>query len=92
MQENQKNWVGNGNSIYKNIGASSHTEEVRESNDYYATEPKAVKLLLELENFSDVLEPACGEGHISRELKRHRIMVKSCDKVNRGYGKVFNFF
>ena len=36
---------------------------VREANDYYATEPKALELLLDLETFShDVWEPACGEG------------------------------
>ena len=32
-------WTGNGNSIYKTLGASNHTENEREANDYYATEP-----------------------------------------------------
>jgi len=39
-----KNWVGNGNSIYKTLGASSHTDKSRESNDYYATEPKIIRI------------------------------------------------
>ena len=65
-----KDWSGNSNSIYKTLGASNHTEKEREGNDYYATEPKAVMLLLEQEKFSQwVWECACGEGHISEVLK-----------------------
>ena len=45
-------WTGNQNSIYKTLGASNHTNKEREINDYYATEPKALELLLELESFS----------------------------------------
>jgi hypothetical protein len=41
-------WTGNSNSIYKTLGASSHTKSEREKNDYYATEPKAARLLLDL--------------------------------------------
>lgn len=41
-----KDWDGNSNSIYKTLGASSHTDKERETNDYYATEPKAIELLL----------------------------------------------
>lgn len=47
-----KDWIGNQNSIYKTLGASNHTANEREANDYYATEPKALELLLELEQFS----------------------------------------
>ena len=43
-----------------------------EPNDYYATEPRAVELLLEQESFSELIwEPACGEGHISKVLEEH---------------------
>ena len=28
-------WTGNGNSIYKTLGATNHTENEREANDYY---------------------------------------------------------
>lgn len=66
-----KDWTGNYNSIYKTIGASNHTEEERETNDYYATDPKAIEHLLERENFSDMVwECACGEGHMSDALKQ----------------------
>ena len=47
-------WSGNKNSIYKTLGASNHTDKERQSEDYYATEPKAVELLLDLEDFSNL--------------------------------------
>ena len=81
-----KDWTGNQNSIYKTLGASNHTAEERESNDYYATEPKALELLLELETFHPyVWECACGEGHLSEVLKAHGYNVRSTDIIDRGY-------
>lgn len=81
-----KDWTGNQNSIYKTLGASNHTDKERENNDYYATEPKALELLLKLETFSPyVWECACGEGHLSEVLKSHGYKVKSSDIINRGY-------
>ena len=81
-----KDWTGNQNSIYTTLGASNHTDKERENNDYYATEPKALELLLELETFSPyVWECACGEGHLSEVLKSHGYKVKSSDIINRGY-------
>ena len=83
-----KDWTGNYNSIYKTIGASNHTEAEREEHDYYATSPIAVKLLCEIETFShDILEPCCGEGHISKVLEEHGYNVESMDLIDRGYGK-----
>lgn len=63
-------WSGNKNSIYKTLGASNHTDKERQSEDYYATEPKAVELLLDLEDFSQlyVWECACGQGHLSEAM------------------------
>lgn len=81
-----KDWNGNSNSIYKTLGASNHTEKEREVNDYYATEPKALELLLEQESFCKyVWECACGEGHLSEVLKKHGYKVKSSDVIDRGY-------
>lgn len=83
-----KDWTGNHKSIYMTLGASNHTEKEREANDYYATEPRAVELLLEMENFSHYIwEPACGEGHISKVLKNHGFEVFSSDLIDRGYGE-----
>ncbi len=82
-----KDWTGNSKSIYTTLGASSHTEKEREQHDYYATEPKALELLLEKEHFHPyVWECACGEGHLSEVLKRYGYKVKSSDLIDRGYG------
>lgn len=87
MAVNSKDWTGNQKSIYLTLGASNHTEKEREANDYYATEPRAVELLLELERFHHYIwEPACGEGHISKVLEAHGYSVISTDLVARGYG------
>lgn len=81
-----KDWTGNAKSIFVCNGASNHSEDEREQNDYYATEPKALELLLELEQFDHyVWEPACGGGHLSEVLKSHGYKVKSSDIVDRGY-------
>jgi hypothetical protein len=81
-----KDWVGNGNSIYKTLGASNHCDDEREANDYYATDPKAVDELLKVEEFDhNIWECACGEGHISNRLKELGYNVYSTDVVERGY-------
>ena len=81
-----KDWTGNKNSIFKTLAASNHTDKERELNDFYATEPKALELLLELETFSPyVWECACGEGHLSEVLKSYGYKVKSSDVIDRGY-------
>jgi hypothetical protein len=84
----KKDWKGDYNSIYKTLGASSHTEEEREVNDWYSTHPKAVELLCKLEKFEGpILEPFCGDGCISKELEKHGYIVTSTDLIDRGYGK-----
>lgn len=81
-----KDWTGNAKSIFVCNGASNFTEEERQQDDYYATDPKAVEILLENEQFSPyVWECACGEGHMSDILKAHGYEVKSSDLVDRGY-------
>lgn len=88
-----KDWTGNSNSIYKTLGASNHTEEDRQSEDFYATDPKAVDLLLGLENFSQlhVWECACGEGHLSKAMQKKGLTVYSSDLINRGFGNIYDF-
>lgn len=83
-----KDWTGNSNSVYKTLGASNHTEEERQNEDYYATDPKAATLLLELETFSDnIWECACGEGHLSNVFINNGYNVKSTDLMDRGFGE-----
>ena len=58
-----RDWSGDANSIFKQLGATSHSERERESRDYYATDPRAMTDLLEREKFSHYIwEPACGGG------------------------------
>ena len=87
-----KNWTGNQNSIFKALGASNHTEKERSADDYYATEPKAMELLLEVESFSPLVwECACGEGHLSKVLEKYGYEVISSDLVYRGFGEQRSF-
>ena len=82
----EKDWTGNAKSIFTCNGASNHTDKEREVNDYYATDPKALELLLELEDFNHyVWEPACGQGHLSHVLEQEGYDVKSSDIIDRGY-------
>lgn len=88
-----KDWTGNTNSIFKTLGSSHHTEDERQVNDYYATDPKAAEMLLDLESFnSNILEPSCGEGHLSKVFIENGFTVSSYDLVDRGFGEVKDFF
>ena len=79
-------WSGNAKASFVTNGDSNHSERERGIYDYYATDPKAVKNLLRFESFSkDILEPACGGGHISKVLEDFGYNVESVDIVNRGY-------
>jgi hypothetical protein len=83
-----KDWTGNSNSIYKTLGASNHTDKERQNEDYYATDPKAAELLLELETFSpNIWECACGEGHLSKVFEKAGYAVRSTDLIDRGFGE-----
>ena len=82
-----KDWTGNSRSAHATLGARNYALEERETNDYYATEPKALELLLKEEEFSEnIWECACGEGHLSMVLKNHGHKVFSTDLIDRGYG------
>lgn len=74
-------------STFTSIGASNHTEKERQTDDFYATEPKAAELLLEQEEFHHTIwECACGQGHLSRVFEEHGHEVISTDLIYRGYG------
>lgn len=77
-------WTGNNKSIYTCNGASNHSDGEREKMDYYATEPKALELLLEQEQFhKNIWECACGELHLSNVLKQYGYDVKNSDIIDR---------
>ena len=59
----------------------------RDKHDFYPTEPKFVGALLRQEDFEgSILEPACGEGHISKVLEDNGYEVISRDLIDHGYG------
>lgn len=78
----------NTHGVFVTLGASNHSEESRADFDYYATDPKALSLLLDIESFSEnVWECACGEGHLSKVLEERGHNVTSTDLIDRGYGE-----
>lgn len=85
----EKDWTGKKTSKFVLLGASSHASSERETSDFYATDPAAVIALLKAHKpcSNKVLEPACGEGHISQVLEYYGYTVYSSDLVNRGYGE-----
>ena len=73
--------------VFSTLGASNHVADERAVNDYYATDPRAVEMLLEMETFAPLIwEPACGEGHISKVLAAHGYEVISTDLIYRDFG------
>ena len=86
-----KDWT-----IFKTLGASNYTDKEREGDDFYATDPKAIDILLDYEEVSlprRVWEPSCGTGCLSERLRERGFEVVSTDLIDRGYGKGgVNFF
>lgn len=63
--------------------AGTCIKENREINDLYCTNPVAVKLLLEREEFNKNIWECCnGLGHISNVLKEHGYNVRKSDIIN----------
>ena len=83
-----KDWTGNTRSTFATLGANSHADHDREANDFYATDPKAAELLLEVEpELTDIWEPACGAGHLAKVFERYDKLAAASGLINRGYGK-----
>jgi len=60
----------------------------RSKGDFYPTPDFVLIPILEREIFEgSILEPCCGEGHISKELIKKGFDVTSYDLYDRGYGK-----
>jgi len=80
-------WLGNKQSVFATLAANNHSNSERQKYDYYATEPRAMELLLAEEQFAPVIwECACGEGHLSKVLEQHGFEVISTDLIYRGFG------
>ena len=63
-------------------------KELRQKDDFYPTPPEGTRALLSVETFTGpIWEPACGAGHLSKELEAAGYDVVSTDLVDRGYGE-----
>lgn len=85
-KNNNKDWIGTSNSIWKILGASNHTNEERQNEDYYATDPIAAELLLQIEELDrniPIWECSCGENHLANVFKKHGYTVRTSDLVKR---------
>lgn len=81
-------WASNTKALHVMLGSSARTAEEREENDFYATDPRALEMLLDLEDFDPYIwECACGKGHLSEVLKKRGYIVRSSDLIDRGYGE-----
>ena len=64
------------------------TSKGRSKHDFYPTPAFATESLLEKEQFSGtILEPACGDGAISKILESNGFSVSSSDLIDHGYGQ-----
>lgn len=55
MKTGRRDWTGNSQAAFVTFGAEGHATHERAAYDYYATEPRAVELLLEQEQGVDFL-------------------------------------
>jgi hypothetical protein len=66
--------------------------EGRPENDFYPTPPAATQRLLDVEKFDGgVWEPACGDGAISKVLRRNGYYVAESDIEPRNRAEVIDF-
>ena len=71
----------------KVMGASNHSLEERAANDYYGTDPRSTRALLEVEKFdSEIWEPCAGHHLMVDELVNAGYIVRPTDLVNYGFG------
>lgn len=82
--ENKNNGSHN---VYVTLGASNHTLNERQSEDYYATDPVAIDRLKQVFDIpKNIYECACGRGDLSQRLIDLGHNVTSTDLIDRGYG------
>ena len=77
--------MGNSKTLGLLLGASNHTDADRQAEDFYATDPKAVELLLKHYNEfqKDIWEPSCGMKHMANVLEEHGFNVRCSDIIER---------
>ena len=89
----KKDWTGNSKSTFVTLGASNHTDYDRALNDFYATDPNALRIFLarldkdmDIKLSDNIWECACGNGALSKVLIANGYNVFSSDLIDRGFG------
>ena len=81
-----KDWKGNKHSTFVTLGGIGHSQEEREENDYYATDPLAAIELLNIEpQIDNIWENAVGAGHLATVFNKVGKLRVISDLVDRGY-------
>ena len=74
----------NNNNMKKRVNNIMVSGKTRAENDFYATDPEAVKYLLNVEKFDcNIWECASGKNHIANVLKEYSYNVRTSDIVKR---------
>lgn len=95
-----KDWKGNSRAAQYSIAArKKDSESVREQDDFYATDPEALRKLLDgasnelsielwqsLKYSRYIWECACGDGNLAKLLTQRCFCVYASDLKDRGYG------
>lgn len=77
-------WNGNKGSNLTTNGFANLANSERQKDDYYATDPKAIEMLLEFGiPFKNVWENAVGGWHLANVLNRHNLLGRASDLVIR---------
>ena len=85
--------LGKDGSALSKIGNKITKKGLRQFHNFYATHPSCTHDILREEKFhSHILEPFCGTGSMSEVIKAYGYEVESYDIIDRGYGKVGDFF
>ncbi len=93
-----KEWKGNSDSVRSRLSINkAHTTKGRETDDFYATDPKAIEMLIGAaphifhqarKNGTPIWEPACGTGNLAKYLTKSGFVVYASDLKDRGFGEV----
>ncbi len=90
-----KDWKGNAKSVFAQLGASNHSSEERQNEDYYATDPEAAQWLLRIEDIpkdKPVWECAAGARHLADVFENAGYKVIATDIVKRTEGVIIEDF
>ena len=69
---------------FAKIGVNHNKNHKRAVDDFYSTDPNAIKYLLNYEKFNkNIWEPACGNGNLVNVLKQKSYNVTASDIKNR---------